>query len=110
MPDEGSLVFLAFRLQFIRIFFKADLIVGTVPNLREHVVEVSQSEKPVVCVPQGIEPALLLPPDPLDDEYARTNFPDGKFIVCYAGTIGAANALDTLIACATEMADRPRAS
>lgn len=86
---------------------KADLIVGTVPNLREHVVEVSQSQKPVVCVPQGIEPALLLPPDPLDDEYARTNFPDGKFIVCYAGTIGAANALDTLIACATEMADRP---
>lgn len=85
---------------------QADLIVGTVPNLREHVVSVSQSRKPVVFVPQGIEPGLLLPPEPLDEEYVRTNIPNGKFIVCYAGTIGAANALETLIECAKKMVDR----
>lgn len=86
---------------------RADLIVGTVPNLREHVAEVSQSRKPVVCVPQGIDPGLLQAPEPLDEDYVRTSIPEGKFIVCYAGTIGAANALETLISCATEMANRP---
>lgn len=85
---------------------RADLIVGTVPNLREHVAEVTQSRKPVFCVPQGIDSALLLPPDSLDADYVRSNFPKGKFILCYAGTIGAANALETLFACAADMVDR----
>lgn len=104
-PRHPLVIFLGWieRLGYRR----ADLIVGTVPNLREHVAEVSQSQKPVVCVPQGIDPGLLDAQSPLDEDFARKNIPEGKFIVCYTGTIGAANALETLISCATEMAIRP---
>jgi glycosyltransferase involved in cell wall biosynthesis len=85
---------------------RADLIVGTMPNLAEHVREVLGAERNVVCVPQGIDPALLAKPAPLPPSYAATHIPVGKFIVCYAGSIGANNALETLITCAREMTSR----
>tara|TARA_R110002124_G_scaffold75612_5_gene202926 strand:+ start:13929 stop:15164 length:1236 start_codon:yes stop_codon:yes gene_type:complete len=85
---------------------KADLIVGTMPNLAEHVVEVSGATTKVVCIPQGLAPALLEPPAPLPEGYATENFPTGKFIVCHAGSIGADNALETVLACARVMKDR----
>lgn len=85
---------------------RADLIVGTMPNLAEHVRDVLGTERNVVCVPQGVDPALLTPPEPLPPSYAATHIPVGKFIVCYAGSIGADNALETMIACAREMASR----
>lgn len=85
---------------------RADLIVGTMPNLITHVREVSGSEKPVACIPQGLGDELLAPPAPLPDYYAETYIPSGKFIVCHAGSIGADNALETLISCARAMRER----
>ncbi len=85
---------------------KADLIVGTMPNLVEHVREVSGSQVPVVCVPQGLDSALLAPPAPLDPEYLEAHIPQDRFIVCHAGSIGADNALETLIECARAMRKR----
>ena len=51
-PRHPAVKFLAWveRLGYLR----ADLIVGTMPNLREHVVEVSGSDKPVAQDPQGL--------------------------------------------------------
>ncbi|MDP3960835.1 MAG: glycosyltransferase family 4 protein [Pseudorhodobacter sp.] len=85
---------------------RADLIVGTMPNLGEHVAEVSGSTKPVICIPQGLDPALLEAPEPLQDDYVEAYFASNKFIVCHAGSIGADNALETLLACARAMRDR----
>ncbi|WDR07281.1 glycosyltransferase family 4 protein [Devosia rhodophyticola] len=85
----------------------SDAIVGTMPNLSQHVAEVSGSDKPVHCVPMGFDPATLAEPPALPDEYAADNIPADKFIVCHAGTIGATNALDTLLECAKTMQDDP---
>ncbi|MBO6668047.1 glycosyltransferase family 4 protein [Parvibaculum sp.] len=85
---------------------RADLIVGTVPNLGEHVADVTGQRRPVVCIPQGLDPALLERPEPVSEEYINLHIPCGKFVVCYAGSIGADNALETLVACAREMRDR----
>ncbi len=103
-PGHPAVKFLAWveRLGYRR----ADLIVGTMPNLRDHVVEVSGSDKPVACIPQGLDPGLLAPPAPLPDGYAEAHIPKDKFIVCHAGSIGADNALETLLACARKMTDR----
>lgn len=86
---------------------RADLIVGTMPNLQDHVNEVSHSRVPVICVPQGVDPALLDAPQPLDPGYVNQHLPNDKFLVCHAGSIGADNALETLVECARQMQDRP---
>jgi len=87
-------------------YARADVVVGTMPNLGEHVAEVLGRQRPVHCVPMGIEEALIGPGEPLPADYAPTHIPAGKFIVCHAGAIGISNALDTLLACAREMRDR----
>lgn len=85
----------------------ADAIVGTMPNLGEHVAEVLGRSRPVYCVPMGIEETLLDEPEPLSREYEAAHIPKGKFLVCHAGAIGISNALETILACAREMRDRP---
>jgi glycosyltransferase involved in cell wall biosynthesis len=85
---------------------RADLIVGTMPNLVEHVNFVAGRTRPVVCIPQGIDPKLLQEAQELPAGYADAYIPEGKFIVCHAGSIGVDNALETLIACARAMSSR----
>lgn len=104
-PRHPAVLFLGWleRLGYRR----ADLIVGTMPNLQDHVTEVSNSRVPVVCVPQGVDLALLDVPQPLDPGYADQHLPNDKFLVCHAGSIGADNALETLFECARQMQDRP---
>ena len=86
---------------------RTDVIVGTMPNLGEHVAEVLGHPVPVHCIPQGVDEALLAGPQPLPEGYAETYLPEGAFTVCHAGTIGVTNALDTLLACARLMRDEP---
>lgn len=83
----------------------ADLIVGTMPNLGQHVSETIGCTKPVLCIPQGVEEAMLSNTSGLPENYAETYIPKGKFIVCHAGSIGADNALETLFQCASAMRD-----
>ena len=85
---------------------RSDLIVGTMPNLQAHVREVLRKDKPVVCIPQGLDPALLQEPVALPDTYIESHIPKSKFIICHAGSIGADNALETLVSCARLMQDR----
>lgn len=82
---------------------KADAIVGTMPNLVEHVAAVAPGHAPVFCVPMGIDPLLLNGTAPLPDGWADEWIPRDRFIVCHAGTIGITNALDTLLQCARSM-------
>jgi glycosyltransferase involved in cell wall biosynthesis len=86
-------------------YTKADLIVGTMPNLGEHVKDVAGGNRRVVCVPQGVDESLLDAPLPVAAEYLEKYIPKNKFIVCHAGSIGADNALETLMACARSMQD-----
>lgn len=84
---------------------KSDLIVGTMPNLKEHVETVTDiKNNKCVCVPFGFDAnfynLLDVNPNAFGINY---NIPTNKFIIGYAGSIGITNGLDTFIACAKKM-------
>lgn len=76
---------------------KADTIVGTMPNLAEHIKTVIRTDFDCHCIPQGIDPEFMSNYETVDDEFIESYFPQGKFIVGYAGTLGISNALSTFI-------------
>lgn len=86
---------------------RADTIVGTMPNLKEHVEEVIGKSASVHCIPMGVDEAQMQAVEPLPPEYEADYIPKGKFLVCHAGTVGITNALDPLLACARAMRDEP---
>jgi len=81
----------------------ADAIVGTMPNLAEHVQQVLGYPKTVHCIPMGVDASAFGMPDPLPDDYSDAYFPKGKFVVAHVGSIGITNALDTFFECAQAM-------
>ena len=86
---------------------KADVIIGTMPNLKEHVDFVSGSGNKCHNIPQGIELSLLQTNEHVDPDYISKFIPPKKFIIGYAGSIGRANALDTLIQVSILLQDKP---
>ncbi len=82
---------------------QADLIVGTMPNLGEHVAEVLGYAKPTHCIPMGIDPEMAEEAAELPDGYVEQYIPADKFIVAYVGTVGITNALEAFVACAEQM-------
>lgn len=87
---------------------RADLIVGTMPNLKQHVAEsVGDRHAPVACIPFGVDADMVEKARPLPAGWVHEHIPTGKFIVCHAGTIGVTNALDVLFECARSMQDHP---
>ncbi|MBF8176688.1 glycosyltransferase family 4 protein [Herminiimonas contaminans] len=86
----------------------ADAIVGTMPNLGEHVARVLGKDKKTYCIPMGVDEATLAARDELPANYVEKHIPKDKFIVTHAGTIGITNALDTMLDCAESMKDDPR--
>lgn len=78
---------------------KADLILGTMPNLFEHVLNVTPGmEKKVKCLPQGVYLEIFESlAQNLSDEYIKKYIPQNKFIVAYTGTLNPNNPIDTLL-------------
>lgn len=76
---------------------RADLIVGTMPNLGEHIKNIIGFERPFYCSPLGFNP------ENYDDEINNTENPFGKYIqknkiiVGYAGSFGITNALEQFV-------------
>lgn len=72
----------------------SDLIIGTMPNLKSHVFEVTnKNTSKVICVPMGI-------PDSSEDLFFRSDYAlesgNKNLVLGYVGTIGITNALETL--------------
>jgi len=86
---------------------KADAVVGLMPNLVEHVREVSSSTKRVECIPMGVDLSLVNKEDTHQVARFRDALPQGKFIVGYAGSLGLANAMETFFECARSLTDQP---
>ena len=86
----------------------ADLVVGTMPNLAEHVANVAGKSVACACVPFGYDPAQYEGPGPADDDAVRSLVPAGKFVVGYAGSIGTTSALDTVMRCVRDLAGDDR--
>jgi glycosyltransferase involved in cell wall biosynthesis len=85
----------------------ADAIVGTMPNLAEHVHQVVGCPMPTHCIPMGVDAETFASPEALPADYEATYFPKGKFLVAHVGSIGITNALDTFLDCAEVMQDYP---
>lgn len=85
---------------------KADVIVGTIPNLKEHVETVIGKTNKCYCIPQGINLDFYKHQDSLSSEYIEQHIPKDKFIVMYTGTINANNPLDVLLNAAKLIHDK----
>jgi glycosyltransferase involved in cell wall biosynthesis len=86
----------------------ADALVGTMPNLSEHVTAVMGRTMSTHCIPMGVDEMALARAKELSDDYVEKHIPRDKFIVAYVGTIGITNALDTLFDCVGSMKDDAR--
>lgn len=82
---------------------RSDAVVGTMPNLKEHVDALMPRHAPVHTIPFGLDEDSLAQPTPLPAGWVEEHVPKGKFGVCHAGTIGITNALDILFECAREL-------
>lgn len=91
-------------------YIKSDLIVGTMPNLGQHIDNLlGPNNKKIVCVPFGFDSyfysSSIIDPEKFLNDH---NIPKGKFIIGYAGSIGLANGLQAFIDCAKIMVDDDR--
>lgn len=76
---------------------KSDLVVGTMPNLQQHVVSVTKQKINCECVPFGFELSQYENVDLGNFNIENYIIPKDKFVICYAGSIGLTNGLDTFI-------------
>lgn len=85
---------------------RADLIVGTMPGLGNHVREVLGEDRDVRCVPMGYASRTVS----VDAPHPARSEPraPGELVVGYAGTIGITNALEVLFDAARLLRDEPR--
>lgn len=75
----------------------SDLIIGTMPNLLDHVKTVIKNPPPVGCIPMGLDMDIEEDSLPLPEDYKNTYLNDNYFNIVYAGTIGITNALEPLL-------------
>ncbi len=77
-------------------YIYSDNIVGTMPNLSEHIRNIGV-KKVAHCIPMGADIETLSLTSQLPIEYINKYIPKDKFIVMHAGSVGITNALDTLL-------------
>lgn len=87
---------------------RADVIVGTMPNLQEHVKDVLGQAKKTYCIPMGVDNSQIESKAEIDSVYRDKYFPKNKIIVAYVGTIGITNALDIFFQCAELMKEKEK--
>jgi glycosyltransferase involved in cell wall biosynthesis len=75
----------------------SDLIVGTMPNLKQHVLNRGILNKPVFCSPLGFEPNNYVKEDLCLNNPFNKLIPKDKVIIGYAGSMGISNGLDIFI-------------
>lgn len=86
----------------------ADAIVGTMPNLGEHVANTLGQPRLTHCIPMGVDDTSISGSESLPSDYVLQHLPKGKFVVAHVGTIGITNALDTFLDCAQAMSSDNR--
>ena len=75
---------------------KADQIVSSLQNYGEHLSRDLHIDRDFVWINNGIDLEEMQKIEPLSEE-VTAKIPKGKFIVGYTGTVGIANALDSLL-------------
>jgi glycosyltransferase involved in cell wall biosynthesis len=75
---------------------RADKVISLLPEAHEHMISRGMKPEKFVYVPNGFDPAELQKQNDLSEAF-KAQIPKDKFIVGYAGSIGAANAMDYFI-------------
>jgi len=89
-----------------KAYRESDRVISNLKNAVEHMQSRGMDPAKFAWVPNGFSMAEVSQPEPLDPE-TSAQLPDGKFIVGYTGTLGVANALDTLLDAAELLKDDP---
>ncbi|OUD35007.1 glycosyltransferase family 4 protein, partial [Flavobacterium sp. FPG59] len=84
-------------------YSSADAIVGTMPNLKEHVRKSIKKKTPVYCVPQGYDSNIFVSDLSDISKIKLDKIRFDKFSVVYAGTIGKANNIDLILSVAEKL-------
>ena len=92
---------LLFSILERKAYKKSDLIVGTMPNLSEHVRNILKKDKYVFHSPIGIPEIWNRPVE--ESIQISQLFPKNKIIVGYAGSMGKSNALESLVLAIKQM-------
>ena len=72
----------------------SDLIVGTMPNLKQHVINMGISNKPVFCSPLGFDPKNYKVEDIFLNNPFQNLVPENKIVIGYAGSMGISNGME----------------
>lgn len=83
----------------------SDVIVGTMPNLKEHVQAVEPNFRKCICIPQGIKQEHLDSFEPLDVKYIAETFTLNTFKIAYAGTVNHNNPIEVLLKAISALPD-----
>ncbi|MBU2863003.1 glycosyltransferase family 4 protein [Reinekea forsetii] len=86
----------------------SDAIVGTMPNLEQHVRKVGCRNTPVFCIPMGVASEQLVHSSTVSDDYRKRYLSGSEMKVVHAGTVGITNALDIFFQAAEALKDNKR--
>jgi glycosyltransferase involved in cell wall biosynthesis len=103
--DEDSWLHRALAAVAGFLYRRADRIVVVSPAFREHLIARWRvpAEK-IAVVENGVETDLFAPLPPAANDQLRQELgAEGKFLVCYAGTMGMAHGLETLLEAASQL-------
>ena len=90
-----------------RFFYaRADYSVVNAPGYAEHMARYGVPRETITFIPMGVDIRLFDPAETGADFRRRFQLED-KCVVMYAGSLGMANDLDTFLAAAAELQDRP---
>ncbi|AHZ84222.1 hypothetical protein EP01_04600 [Bdellovibrio bacteriovorus] len=84
-------------------YTKSDFIIGTMPNLADHVQTITRHHPPISCIPMGIDLDISDEIQPLPTDYKDSYLSSEYMNVVYAGTIGITNALEPFLDAAEHM-------
>lgn len=85
-----------------KAYHDSDAVISNLKNSVEHMIEHGMNPEKFTWVPNGFSFDEVSQKTPLN-EHTASQIPKGKFIVGYAGTLGVANSLDTLIIAAEQL-------
>ncbi|MBE0494660.1 MAG: glycosyltransferase family 4 protein [Thiomicrospira sp.] len=83
----------------------SDVVLSNLPNAVEHMVQRGMDKAKFSWIPNGFDLDEVSQTQPIAESVINS-LPKDKFIVGYAGTLGVANALDTLIEAAEILKDQ----
>jgi glycosyltransferase involved in cell wall biosynthesis len=88
------------------LFQKADLIVVVTNGYKEKLLSLGIPENKIIVIPNGVNPSTIPSSNETFNVKKHYNI-ENKFLVLYAGNIGAAQGLETIINAAIKLKDNP---